>query len=106
MGASLSKFKSEGEEGDGSSSESGTGDIGFRKEYVLSLCSVSIRVFHRARRCQSFGVQRFCSVSQSVRTERTCSYLVFCYDFKRLRQSSTVVGSKVRCSMSLEECKS
>ena len=29
-----------------------------------------------------------------------------CYDFKRFRQSSTVVGSKVRGQMSLEECKS
>ena len=29
-----------------------------------------------------------------------------CYDFKRLRQSSTVVGSKVQVLMSLEECKS
>ena len=29
-----------------------------------------------------------------------------CYDFKRFRQSSTVVGSKVQCQMSLEECKS
>ena len=29
-----------------------------------------------------------------------------CYDFKRLRQSSTVVSSKVQVMMSLEECKS
>ena len=29
-----------------------------------------------------------------------------CYDFKRLRQLSTVVGSKVQVLMSLEECKS
>ena len=29
-----------------------------------------------------------------------------CYDFKQFRQSSTVVGSKVRGQMSLEECKS
>ena len=29
-----------------------------------------------------------------------------CYDFKRLRQSSTVVGLKVQVLMSLEECKS
>ena len=29
-----------------------------------------------------------------------------CYDFRRLRQSSTVVVSKVRSQMSLEECKS
>ena len=29
-----------------------------------------------------------------------------CYDFKRLRQSLTVVGSKVQVLMSLEECKS
>ena len=29
-----------------------------------------------------------------------------CYDFKRFRQSSTVIGSKVRGQMSLEECKS
>ena len=28
-----------------------------------------------------------------------------CYDFKRFRQSSTVIGSKVQCQMSLEECK-
>ena len=30
----------------------------------------------------------------------------WCYDFKRFRQSSTVVGSKVWGQMSLEECKS
>ena len=30
----------------------------------------------------------------------------FCYDFKWLRQSSTVVGLKVQVLMSLEECKS
>ena len=30
----------------------------------------------------------------------------YCYDFKRLRQSSTVVSSKVQVLMSLEECKS
>ena len=29
-----------------------------------------------------------------------------CYDFRRLRQSSTVVVSKVQNQMSLEECKS
>ena len=29
-----------------------------------------------------------------------------CYDFRRLRQLSTVVVSKVRSQMSLEECKS
>ena len=29
-----------------------------------------------------------------------------CYNFKQLRQSSTVVGSKVQGQMSLEECKS
>ena len=29
-----------------------------------------------------------------------------CYDFKRLRQLSTVVSSKVQVMMSLEECKS
>ena len=29
-----------------------------------------------------------------------------CYDFKWFRQSSTVIGSKVQCQMSLEECKS
>ena len=29
-----------------------------------------------------------------------------CYDFKRLRQSSTVIGLKVQVLMSLEECKS
>ena len=29
-----------------------------------------------------------------------------CYNFKRFRQSSTVVGSKVQDQMSLEECKS
>ena len=29
-----------------------------------------------------------------------------CYDFKRLRQSSTVVGTKVQVLTSLEECKS
>ena len=29
-----------------------------------------------------------------------------CYDFRRLRQLSTVVVSKVRNQMSLEECKS
>ena len=29
-----------------------------------------------------------------------------CYNFKQLRQSSTVVVSKVRSQMSLEECKS
>ena len=29
-----------------------------------------------------------------------------CYDFKRLKQSSTVVGSNVQVLMSLEECKS
>ena len=29
-----------------------------------------------------------------------------CYDFRRLRQSSTVVVSKVQSQMSLEECKS
>ena len=33
-------------------------------------------------------------------------YVGHCYDFKRFRQSSTVVGSKVRGQMSLEECKS
>ena len=32
--------------------------------------------------------------------------LSYCYDFKQFRQSSTVVGSKVRGQMSLEECKS
>ena len=30
----------------------------------------------------------------------------YCYDFKQLRQSSTVVGSKVQVVRSLEECKS
>ena len=34
------------------------------------------------------------------------SSLPVCYDFKRFRQSSTVVGSKGRGQMSLEECKS
>ena len=29
-----------------------------------------------------------------------------CYDFRRLRQSSTAVVSKVQSQMSLEECKS
>ena len=29
-----------------------------------------------------------------------------CYDFRQLRQSSTVIVSKVRSQMSLEECKS
>ena len=33
-------------------------------------------------------------------------FLEVCYDFKRLRQSSTVVGSKVQVERSLEECKS
>ena len=37
--------------------------------------------------------------------ERKRKYNI-CYDFKRLRQSSTVVGSKVQVLMSLEECKS
>ena len=32
--------------------------------------------------------------------------VVVCYGFKRLRQLSTVVGSKVQVLMSLEECKS
>ena len=32
--------------------------------------------------------------------------LTRCYDFKQLRQSSTVVDSKVQVLMSLEECKS
>ena len=34
------------------------------------------------------------------------TYYPFCYDFIRLRQSSTVVISKVWSQMSLEECKS
>ena len=32
--------------------------------------------------------------------------LHYCYDFRRLRQSSTIVVSKVQSQMSLEECKS
>ena len=32
--------------------------------------------------------------------------LTYCYNFRQLRQSLTVVVSKVRNQMSLEECKS
>ena len=38
-----------------------------------------------------------------------CDYIncgqELCYDFKRLRQLSTVIGPKVRGQMSLEKCK-
>ena len=39
-------------------------------------------------------------------TQAISSFLDVCYNFRRLRQSLTVVVSKVRSQMSLEECKS
>ena len=47
-----------------------------------------------------------CKLSPFLRL--VCSIFIndLCYDFKRLRQLSTVVGSKGQVMMSLEECKS
>ena len=45
--------------------------------------------------------------SKTITAKETAQLLLEnCYDFKQLRQSSTVVGSKVQVLMSLEECKS
>ena len=45
-----------------SSSESETFGFGFRKEYVLFLFQVSIRIFHRARRFVNCFLVRGCSL--------------------------------------------
>ena len=54
------------------------------------------------------GAQTTCDVSFGSRYIASLKFvsLEHCYDFKRFRQSSTVIGSKVQGQMSLEECKS
>ena len=46
------------------------------------------------------------SVQHSISSDTPHLAQTHCYDFRRLRQSLTVVVSKVQSQMSLEECKS